>query len=80
MAKFNVGDRVKVNATPDYWPDCTGFQLLGAEGTVECWVDWPAAMDPYNEYIYVNVDKADGESKVYEGVKMLFHDHTLVKI
>ncbi len=80
MAKFNVGDRVRVKAKPDNWPECTEFKLLGAEGTVGCWVDWPEAMDPYSEYVYVKMDKISGEGKVYEGAAMLFHDHTLEKI
>jgi hypothetical protein len=80
MAKFKVGDKVKINAKPDNWPACTEFTLLGAEGTVGLWVDWPEAMDPYSEYIYVRIDKASGKGKVYEGANMLFHEHTLKKI
>jgi len=77
MAKFNIGDKVKVVSKPEFWPSCTEFLLLGAEGTVDCWVDWPEAMDKYAEYLYVNIDKAEGDGKIYEGAKMLFHDHTL---
>jgi hypothetical protein len=80
MAKFNVGDRVKVSTAPDYWPACTEFTLLGAEGTVGCWVDWPEAMDPYSEFIYVTIDKASGGGKDYEGASMIFHEHTLQKV
>jgi len=80
MADFNVGDKVKVKAAPDFWPACTEFKFLEAEGTVGCWVDWPEAMDPYNEYIYVWLDKVSDNAKEYEGVAMLFHEHTLEKI
>jgi len=79
MAKFKIGDKVKIS-TQEEWPDCTKFLLAGAEGTVGQWVDWPEAMDPYNEYIYVMVDKAQGEGKVYEGVNMIFHESTLKKV
>ena len=79
MAKFKIGDKVKIG-TPENWPECTQFLLNGAEGTVGQWVDWPEAMDPYNEYIYVMVDKAPGKGKVYEGVNMLFHESTIKKI
>jgi len=80
MAKFKVGDKVKVNAAPENWPACTKFTLLGAEGTVGLWVDWPEAMDPYSEYVYVMIDKASGAGKVDEGAYMIFHEHTLKKI
>ena len=78
MTKFQVGDKVKVNAAPENWPACTAFTLLGAECTVSLWVDWPEAMDPYSEFVYVKIEKASG--KVNEGAYMLFHEHTLEKI
>jgi hypothetical protein len=80
MATFKVGDKVKIKAKPENWPPCTEFTLLGAEGTVGIWVDWPEAMDPYSDFIYVKIDKASGEGKVNEGAYMLFHEHTLEKI
>lgn len=80
MAKFEVGDKVKISAKPDDWPTCTEFTLLGAEGTVSVWVDWPEAMDPYREYVYVRIDKTGGKAKVNEGAYMIFHEHTLKKI
>lgn len=80
MAKFQVGDTVRVIAQPENWPDCTEFTLLGAEGDVCLWVDWPEAMDPYSEFVYVRVDKTPPEGKVNEGAYMLFHEHALEKI
>jgi hypothetical protein len=80
MTKFQVGDKVKINAKPENWPASTEFSLLGAEGTVCLWVDWPEAMDPYSAFVYVKVDKAGDEGKVNEGACMLFHEHTLEKI
>jgi len=80
MAKFNVGDKVRVISAPVNWPPCSEFTLLGAEGTVGVWVDWPEVMDPYSEYVYVKIDKADGKAKQYEGAYLIFHDHTLQKI
>jgi hypothetical protein len=62
MAKFKVGDKVKINAKPVNW------------------VDWPQAMDPYSEFVYVKVDKAGDKGKVNEGAYMLFHGQTLEKI
>jgi hypothetical protein len=80
MARFKVGDKVRVMARPENWPACTDFTLLGAEGTVSLWVDWPEAMDPYSEFVYVKVEKAPSEGKVNEGAYMVFHKDTLEKI
>jgi hypothetical protein len=77
MAKFNVGDRVKVKGKPEGWPPCTEFTLLGAEGTVSLWVDWPEAMDPYEDFVYIKVDKTGAEGKVNEGACMVFRKDTL---
>jgi hypothetical protein len=79
LAKFKVGDKVKIS-TPDKWPTCTKFTLAGAEATVGSWVDWPEAMDPYSEFIYVMIDKAAGDGKMYEGVNMIFREESLKKI
>ena len=47
---------------------------------VRAGVDWPQAMDPYSEFIYVKVDKAGDDGKVNEGAYMLLQEHTLEKI
>jgi len=80
MAKFKAGDKVRINAKPVNWPACTEFTLLGAEGTVSLWVDWPEAMDPYEDFIYVKVEKTGPEGKVNEGAYMIFHKDTLEKV
>jgi hypothetical protein len=80
MAEFEVGEKVRIKTEPVNWPDCTEFTLLGAEGTVSLWVDWPEAMNPYSEFVYVKVDRASGAGKVNEGAYMLFHEHTLGKM
>jgi hypothetical protein len=80
MARFQVGEKVRIKAEPENWPACTQFTLLGAEGTASLWVDWPEAMDPYSGFVYVRVDKAIDEGKVNEGAYMVFHEHTLEKI
>ena len=79
MAMFQVGDKVRIGGKPENWPACTEFTLLGAEGTVSLWVDWPEAMDPYSEFVYVKVDKTGAEGKVNEGATMIFQKHTLEK-
>jgi len=80
MAKFNIGEKVKVKAKPENWPDCTDFTLLGAECTVCLWVDWPEAMDPYNDFIYVKVEKTGDNGKANEGAYLIFQEHTLEKL
>ena len=70
-------------APPDMPPSMRGNPIITAaalEGTASLWVDWPEAMDPYSEFVYVKVDKASGEGKVNEGAYMIFHEHTLEKI
>jgi hypothetical protein len=79
VAKFKVGDKVIIAAPPTNWPPCTKFSLAGAEATVACWVDWPEAMDPYSEFVYVMIDKAQGDARIYEGVNMIFQESTLKK-
>lgn len=80
VVKYKVGDKVMIAAPPVNWPPCTEFTLADAEATVDCWVDWPEAMDPYAEFIYVMIDKAHGKAKIYEGVNMIFHENSLKKI
>ena len=80
MDNFKIGDKVKIKAAPDNWPNCNEFTLLGAEGSVSEWFDWPEVMKSFTEYIYVRIDKAQGEAKIYEDTEMLFHDHTLQKM
>ena len=79
MAKLKIGDKVKVNKPAD-WPDASEYTLEGAEGTVDIWVDWPDAMDPYEEYINVIISKAGDKAKIYEGAKLIFHEDNLAKI
>ena len=79
MSKFKFGDRVKVSKPKD-WPEAAVFKLEGAEGTVYTWVDWPAAMDPYSEYVNVAIDKTGQEGKLYEGANLIFHENDLKKI
>ena len=79
MAKFKVGDKVKVSK-PKNWPSDSEFKLDNAEGTVEVWSDWPDVMDPFSDYVYVMIDKATGEGKIYEGVNMIFTEDSLKKL
>jgi len=80
MAKFKVSDKVKVISSPVNWPPVTKFTLAGAEATVASWVDWPEAMAPYSEFVYVRIDQAAPEARDYEGVFMIFLEDTLEKI
>ena len=80
MGKFKIGDNVKISEAPVNWPACTEFTLLGAEGTVGEWVDWPQVMDPYAEYVFVTINKTSEKDKQYRGATLIFHDQTLLKI
>lgn len=80
MTKFNDGDKVRIITNPVNWPACSKFALAGAEATVETWVDWSEAMDPYSEFVHVMIDNTGAEGQAYEGVNMIFHEDTLEKI
>ena len=78
MARFKVGDKVKVVAPKD-WPKPPGFRLGNAVATVENWVDWPEAMDDFGEYIYVKIEKTESAGKDYVGMRMHFKEDFLKK-
>jgi len=61
MAKFNVGDRVKVSDKPN-WPD-GGYKIGNWEGTIVQVVEDPAG------YVMMKADKT--------GYDMMFHEKEL---
>ena len=77
--KIKVGDRVRIKGRTD-WPSSPGYRLAGAEGTVVKWVDYDEVMEEFQNYIYVKLDKAKGEGKVYIGNTFFFREENLEKI
>ena len=79
MTEFKLGDRVRVKSQKD-WPSPPGFRFANAEGTVVNWVEYEEVMAGFQDNIYVHIEKAQGEGKVYIGNDMNFRAEDLEKI
>lgn len=79
MAKIKVGDRVRIKKRAN-WPSPPGYKLANAEGIVTKWVEYDEAMEEFQNYIYVKLEKAEGEGKVYIGNSFFFRAENLEKI
>jgi len=79
MAKFKSGDKVKIQ-TPKYWNSSPPYRLADAEGTVDKWIDWDEIMSPFDDYVFVKIDKAEGDGSPYIGTSMYFHEENLKKL
>ena len=79
MDKIKVGDRVRIKGREN-WPIPPGYRLANAEGTVVKWLEYEEVMEEFPEFILVNLEKAEGEGKVYIGNRMFFHEENLEKI
>ncbi|MFC1945744.1 hypothetical protein ACFLW1_00935 [Chloroflexota bacterium] len=79
MADIKVGDRVRVKARKD-WPTPPGYGMANAEGVVVNWVLYDEVMEDFKDFLYVNLDKAEGAGKVYLGNNMFFRAENLEKI
>lgn len=79
MAELKLGDRVRVKNQTD-WPSPPGFRLANAEGTVVKWVEYDETMEEFQDYVYVHLENAEGEGKVYIGNNMFFRAEDLEKI
>jgi hypothetical protein len=79
MAKIKVGDRVRIKGRKD-WPSPPGFRFASAEGTVGKWVEYDDVMEGFEDFVYVHLEKAEGEGEVYIGNNMLFRVEDLEKI
>jgi hypothetical protein len=70
--ELKVGDRVRIKAQPD-WPASPGFQFEGAEGTVEKWVEYDAAMADFGDAVVcVRLEKVGSEGEAYTGSSLMF--------
>ena len=79
MAKIEIGDKVRVKDKKD-WPSPPGFILANAEGTVVKWVEDDEVMEGFEDFIYVHLEKAAGEGKVYIDQDVYFRVEDLEKI
>jgi hypothetical protein len=76
---FRHGDRVIVNGRSE-WPDPPGYPFANAEGTVVPWVEYAEVLQPFSEFIYVRIDKAESQAAPYVGGSYCFHSDNLIKI
>lgn len=79
MAEIKMGDKVRIKGRAD-WPSPPGYIFANAEGTVTRWVEYDEVMEDYQEYIYVRLEKAEGDAKVYIGNGMFFLVNNLERI
>ena len=70
MAKFNIGDKVRIKDQPD-WPNPPGFVFADAQGTVvHSYFD--ELMEDYEHLVFVRLDKVGDKAKVYKDVGLWF--------
>ena len=79
MTEIKLGDRVRIKGQKD-WPSPPGYRLAYAEGTVGKWVEWDETMDDFQDFVFVRLEKAEGEGKPYIGNEMFFKAEYLEKI
>ena len=79
MAKIKVGDRVRIKDRAQ-WPSPPGYRFAKAEGTVVKWVEYDETMEDFKDFVYVHIEKAQGEGKVYIGNNMFFLAENVEKI
>ena len=71
MAKFDVGDRVRIKNQPD-WPTPPGFMFANAEGTVVN-SDFDELMGEFQPYlVFVRLDKVGKNAKQYKDIGLWF--------
>lgn len=64
MAKFNIGDKVRIKNQPE-WPTPPGYRFAGAEGTVVA-SDFDELMGEFQPYmVFVKLEKAGDMAKEY---------------
>ena len=79
MSSIEVGDRVKIKDRK-VWPSPPGYRFDDAEGVVVKWVEYDASGDDFKDFVYVHLEKANGEGAEYIGSHLLFRAESLEKI
>jgi hypothetical protein len=79
MADIKEGDHVRVKGRQE-WPSPPGYVLAGAEGTVVKWIEDDEVMAEFQDFICIELDKADGEAQMYLGNEFFFLAENLEKI
>jgi hypothetical protein len=79
MATIKVGDKVRIKDRA-HWPSPPGYRFANAEGTVVKWVEYDETMEDFKDFVYVHIEKAQGEGNVYIGNNMFFFAENVEKI
>jgi len=79
MVKIQTGDRVRIKRKTD-WPEPPGYRFGNAEGTVVKWLEYDEVLDGFEDFVYVHIEKAEGEGEPYLGNNMCFRTYDLEKI
>ena len=77
MAKYNVGDKVRVKDRKD-WPTPPGYRLANSEGTVVKVAEWEETLEEFQEYVKVQIEKTEADIQI--GTEVLFREENLEKI
>ncbi|OGO21145.1 MAG: hypothetical protein A2144_02035 [Chloroflexi bacterium RBG_16_50_9] len=76
MAKFKIGDKVRVKDRKD-WP-IPPYRLANSEGIVVKMAEWEEAVKEFQEYIKVQIKKSG--AKEYIGAPLIFRAENLEKV
>jgi hypothetical protein len=79
MGSIEVGDRVRIRYG-ETWPSPPGYRFDHAEGVVVKWVEYDEAMVDFKDFVYVHLEKAEGEGKAYVGSSLMFRTENLEKV
>jgi hypothetical protein len=79
MGTLKIGDRVKIKVRDKWWSP-VGFRLGNSKGVVVPWFDCPEAMNGFEDYYCVCIDKAEGEAEPFIGVTMGFTEDHIEKL
>jgi hypothetical protein len=77
MAKFQIGDKVRVKDRKD-WPTPPGYTLAGSEGTVIKICEWTEVLEEFQEYVKVEIEKTKADINI--GSHMIFLEENLEKM
>jgi len=75
MASIQTGNKVRIKDRKD-WPKPPGYRLANAEGTVLK----AETEGDFQDYILVQLEKAEGEGRAYIGKNLYFRVENLRKI
>lgn len=78
MAKFNIGDKVRIKDRED-WPKQPGYAFANAEGIV-AHSDFDELMGNYEHLVFIVLEKLSDKAKVYNGIGLWFLSDNVEKI